>query len=145
VNLSLTNPSPITIEGVQLSAMGQGPGMFGLPGDSSSPSRFVRAAAFTSSLRPIATGAELERAALHVLNNFDIPAGFIRSDDKPANDDHTLWSTIANLKDLRYVLRTYDNPVPVVVELSKVDFSATDPVQIEAPSGDFAELVLKAS
>ncbi len=114
VNLSLTNPSPISIEGVELSAMGQGPGMFGLPGDSSSPARFVRAAAFTSALRPVATGAELETTALHILNNFDIPWGFVREDDDPKNDDHTLWSTIANLNDQRYVLRTYDNPVPQV-------------------------------
>ncbi|CAN5524985.1 choloylglycine hydrolase family protein [soil metagenome] len=145
VNLSTENPSPISIEGVELSIMGQGPGMLGLPGDSSSPARFVRAAAMTASLRPIATGAELERTALHLLNNFDIPWGFIRADDKPEDDDHTLWSTISNLTDRRYVLRTYDNPVPQAITLSEVDFSGPDPVVVAAPQGGFASFVPTAS
>ena len=144
VNLSVQNPSPITIEGVELSKMGQGPGMLGLPGDSSSPARFVRAAAYTAALRPVASGAELETTALHILNNFDIPWGMIREDDDPKNDDHTLWSTISNLSARRYVLRTYDNPVPQVIDLAEVDFSGSAPLQIEAPSGGFAELRLNA-
>ncbi len=139
VNLSVTNPSPITIEDVELTAMGQGPGMNGLPGDASSPSRFVRAAAYAASLRPVATGAELERTALHILNNFDIPFGFIRDNDDPTDDDHTLWSTIANLGDLRYVIRSYDNPVPQAVDLTTVDFTAP-PRQVDLPDGTFATL-----
>lgn len=142
VNLSADNPAPISIDGVELSMMGQGPGMLGLPGDSSSPARFVRAAAMTAALRPVATGAELEKTALHLLNNFDIPWGFIRADDDPTNDDHTLWSTISNLGARRYVLRTYDNPVPQAIELDQVDFSGPSPVTIAAPSGGFATLSL---
>jgi choloylglycine hydrolase len=142
VNLSADNPSPISIDGVELTMMGQGPGMLGLPGDSSSPARFVRAAAMTASLRPVATGAELEMTALHILNNFDIPWGFIRSDDQPENDDHTLWSTVSNLSDGRYVLRTYDNPVPQAIQLDDVDFSGPEPVLVPAPSGGFATLSL---
>jgi choloylglycine hydrolase len=142
VNLSTRNPSPISIDGVELSIMGQGPGMLGLPGDASSPARFVRAAAMTSSLRPVATGAELERTALHILNCFDIPWGFIREGDDPKDDDHTLWSTIANLGDRRYVLRTYDNPVPQAIDLDGVDFSGPDPIEVTPPSGGFARLDL---
>jgi len=142
VNLSVTNPTPITLHGTDLSAMGQGPGMLGLPGDSSSPSRFVRAVAFGASLRPIATGADLETTALHILNNFDIPLGFIREDDNLSNDDHTLWSTISNLKDLRYVVRTYDNPIPHAIDLSKIDFTAAGPVEVEPPTDSFATFAL---
>jgi len=145
VNLSTENPSPISIDGVELSIMGQGPGMLGLPGDSSSPARFVRAAAMTAALRPVPTGDELERTALHLLNNFDIPWGFIRADDKPEDDDHTLWSTISNLTDRRYVLRTYDNPVPQAIELSDVDFSGPGPVTATPPAGGFATFVPTAS
>lgn len=142
VNLSVQNPSPITIEGVELSKMGQGPGMLGLPGDSSSPARFIRAAAYTAALRPVDTGEELEKTALHLLNNFDIPLGLIREDEDPKNDDHTLWSTISNLTDRRYVLRTYENPVPQAIDLKRMDFSGAEPQQVDAPSGGFAELVL---
>lgn len=145
VNLSVENPTPITIEGVELSKMGQGPGMLGLPGDASSPARFVRAAAYTAALRPVDTGEEMERTALHLLNNFDIPWGSIREDGDPTHDDHTLWSTIANLTDRRYVVRTYDNPVPQAIDLSTVDFTGTEPLQVETPQGGFAELRLTVS
>ncbi len=145
LNLSVRNPSSTTIDGVELTPMGQGPGMLGLPGDSGSPSRFVRAAAFTAGLRPVATGAELETTALHILNNFDIPWGFIRADGDPGNDDHTMWSTISNLTDLRYVLRTYDNPVPHVISLADVDFSGSEPLQVPAPTGGFASFVPAAA
>jgi choloylglycine hydrolase len=142
INLSDRNPAAITIDGVELGAMGQGPGMNGLPGDSSSPSRFIRAAAFVASLRPVATGAEMEETALHILNNFDIPLGFIRDNDDPANDDHTLWSSIANLAQLRYIVRTYDNPVPQLIELGLVDFSAPGPRETVLPHNAFAPLAV---
>jgi choloylglycine hydrolase len=142
VSLSDKNPAPISIDGVELSAMGQGPGMNGLPGDSSSPSRFVRAVALTASLRPVADGRELENTALHILNNFDIPAGFIRENDDPARDDHTLWSSIANLSELRYIIRTYDNPIPLLIELANVDFAAPGPRQAPIPPGSFAPVTV---
>ncbi len=141
VSLSVLNPDAVTLSGIELSPMGQGPGMAGLPGDSSSPARFLRATALTASLRPVVSGAELESAALHILNNFDIPLGFIRADEDRANDDHTLWSTIANLTDRRYIIRTYDNPVPQAITLSDVDFSGSDPLQMPPPSGSFAALI----
>jgi choloylglycine hydrolase len=142
VNLSDRNPVATTIDGVELGAMGQGPGMNGLPGDSSSPSRFVRAVAFMASLRPVATGAEMEETALHILNNFDIPLGFIRDNDDPANDDHTLWSSIANLAQLRYIVRTYNNPVPQLIELGHVDFSAPGPRETTLPHNAFTPLAV---
>jgi choloylglycine hydrolase len=142
INLSDRNPAAITIAGVGLSAMGQGPGMNGLPGDSSSPSRFIRAAAFVASLRPVATGEQMEETALHILNNFDIPLGFIRDNGDPANDDHTLWSSIANLAQLRYIVRTYDNPVPQLIELGQVDFSASGPRETTLPQHAFAALAV---
>ena len=143
VNLSTKNSAPIIIDGVELTAMGQGPGMNGLPGDFSSPSRFVRATALAASVRPVATGADMEKTALHILNNFDIPFGFFRDDDDPTNDDHTLWSSIANLGELRYIVRTYDNPIPQLIDLTRVDLSTAGPRETELPGGSFAPLVLQ--
>ncbi len=137
VGLSALNPSTVAVDDERLSTMGQGLGMFGLPGDASSPSRFVRATAYTASLRPVATGEQLERTALHVLDDFDIPQGFVRSGDDPSGDDHTLWSTVTNLSDRRYVLRTYDNPVPQAISLDDIDFTA-GVVQAPLPTGAFA-------
>lgn len=145
IGLSPTNPAARTINGVELAAMGQGAGFFGLPGDSTSPSRFVRATALASSLEPVATGDELEKTALHVLNNFDIPWGAVRADAKPTDDDHTLWSTISNLTEHRYIIRTYDNPVPQAIDLGSLDFTAAEPLTVPAPTGSFATFVPAAS
>jgi choloylglycine hydrolase len=134
LKLDTTNPKPVTIDGVTLSPMGQGGGMTGLPGDSTSPSRFVRAVAYTSTLRPIATGADAEVAALHVLDNFDIPWGMDRENDDRSNDDHTLWSTIANLTDGAYILRTYLDPVPRRIQLADIDFAASPVTTVPLPS-----------
>lgn len=142
ISLSAANPAPTTIDGVELSAMGQGPGMRGLPGDASSPSRFVRATALTATLRPVPTGEEMERTVLHVLNNFDIPQGFVRDGDDAANDDHTLWSSVANLGGRRYVIRSYDNPVPQVIDLGTADFAPGPPRTTPIPAGSFQPLVL---
>ncbi len=137
LGLSAANPAPVTLGSVPLSVLSQGPGMFGLPGDASSPSRFVRAVAYTASLRPVDSGAELELAALHLLNDFDISKGFVRADADPSDDDHTIWSTITNLTERRYVVRTYDNPVPQAIELAEVDFDR-GVTQVPLPTGGFA-------
>jgi choloylglycine hydrolase len=141
LNLGPVNPRDVTIDGVQLSAMGQGAGVTGLPGDSSSPSRFVRAAFYSSALRPVATGAEAEVAALHILNNFDIPGVMVRQSDDPSGDDHTLWSSIADLNDLAYVIHTYPDPVPRRVALADPDFNAEAPKTIKlSTSAQFPKL-----
>lgn len=143
VNLDVLDPEPVTVDGVQLSAMGQGVGMTGLPGDASSPSRFVRAAVYTGTLRPVATGADAEVAALHILDNFDIPWGMVRENVDESKDDHTLWSTIANLTDGAYTIRTYVDPVPRRIALAEVDFGAPAPRTVPLPTGpDFPELPL---
>ncbi len=133
LNLSTLNPNSSTINGVEVKAMWQGAGMQGLPGDWSSPSRFVRTTSYISHLRPIATGKELEKSAFHLLNAFDIPKGLIRGDEQVANDAFTPWSSMSNLTDLRYAIRTYGNSVPHLVDLKNVDFDRSEPVEIPLP------------
>ena len=141
LNLGAASPSGRRVGGVELDPMGQGFGMVGLPGDSSPASRFLRAVALTVTLRPLATAADAELAALHVLNNFDIPFGFVRSpDDDPTHDDHTLWSTIADLTTLAYSVRTYDDPTPRRIALADVDFGGPVPLTIPLPVGGFPAL-----
>ncbi len=137
VNLANVNPIGRVIGRVEVDPMGQGYGMVGLPGDSTPPSRFLRAVALTSQLRPLATGAEAELAALHILNNFDIPLGFVRADADQRHDDHTLWSSIANVTNGAYTIRTCDDPVPRRIALAEVDFTTAQPQTIPLPVGGF--------
>ena len=94
----------------------------------------------TGRLRP--GPPERRETALHILNNFDIPLGFIRDNDDPANDDHTLWLSIANLAQLRYIVRTHGNPVPQLIEVGHVDFSAPGPRETALPHNAFTPLAV---
>ena len=61
--------------GITLQPLGHGSGMLGLPGDFTSPSRFVRATFYQTTAPVWANGFETVVQAFHILNNFDIPIG----------------------------------------------------------------------
>ena len=73
IHLSPNNAPPEMISGEKFSAFGQGTGMWGLPGDFTPPSRFVRAVAFTQAASPADTAEQSVWQAFHLLNQFDLP------------------------------------------------------------------------
>lgn len=93
-------------------------------GDSTSPSRFIRALAYTSTVVPAKDAAENVRLAEHVLRNFDIPRGSIRS---KAGDDAfielTQWSTISDLNNQCFYFSTYDYQSLRMVDLKNTDLN----------------------
>ena len=91
-----------SMDGVDISPFGAGSGMFGLPGDFTPTSRFIRVTAFThSSVKLTSTDFAINQAS-RILNNFDIPKGVVRE----GNGDHsnkfhlnyTQWSVIADIR-----------------------------------------------
>jgi len=140
MTLSPKNPTEIKIEGVALSPLGQGVGLSGLPGDTSPPSRFVRATAFVASLMPIADGPAAEKMVLHVMNNFDIPEGSVRTSDG-SSVERTYWTSVSNLRDLHYVIRSFEDPTPRLIDLASTDFSA-GARQVPLPTDGFVEMSL---
>lgn len=142
--MSAANPAPVEIRGTTIAPLAQGQGFTGLPGDSGSAGRYLRAAAYVMTMRPAATGEQLEHDTLHALNNFDIPAGLMTGVDSAGHeqDDQTTWSSIANLTGLRYIVRLQTNPTPVVVELGDTAFSDGEPRQVELRPGGFAPIVV---
>jgi choloylglycine hydrolase len=126
VNLSVNNAPPIKMAGTQVTGFGQGTGLLGLPGDFTPPSRFVRAVVFSQASTPSLIGEEGVFHVFHIMNQFDIPKGAIRNtqDDK-TTIEHTLWTTVGNLKDKKYYYRTYDHPNVHMVDLMKMDPHAT--------------------
>ena len=120
VNLTATNVPPINLGGVKLAQFGQGSGLRGLPGDFTPPSRFVRAVAFSQSAIPTATAAQAVLQAFHILNNFDIPYGAVREvDNGQMHAEATTWTSAADLKNLRWYFRTYDDQSIHSVDLAK--------------------------
>ena len=114
--------------GEKLTGFGQGTGMWGLPGDFTPPSRFVRAVAFTQTAMPDRHGRAMRAAGVSLLNQFDLPRGAIRAKDNGKTAvEYTNWTTAADMKNLRYYFNTYKSRVIRMVDLNKVDMNAKDP------------------
>jgi choloylglycine hydrolase len=130
----MTNVPPVKLGPVTLQPTGQGSGMLGLPGDFTPPSRFVRAVAFSQSLLPSKTGGDAVLQAFHVLNNFDIPKGAARDEQKDAHGnvsaDYTLWTSAIDLKAKRFHFRTYENSQIRMVDLTKMALDGKDLVTL---------------
>jgi choloylglycine hydrolase len=125
INLTVNNVPPVDIAGIDLSGFGQGSGMLGLPGDFTPPSRFIRAVAFSQSALPVATAHEGVLQAFHILNQFDIPKGAARGKDNGKEvADYTLWTSVSDLKNLRYHFRTFDNSRIRMIDLKKMNLDA---------------------
>jgi choloylglycine hydrolase len=124
VKLTPTNAPPLAIGKAKFGPLGEGSGMLGLPGDYTPPSRFVRAVALSQAANPPRDADDAVNTAFHLLDNFDIVKGVVRAEQsgRIAND-HTQWTSAADLKNHRYFYRTYDDPRIRVVDLSKIDFS----------------------
>ena len=126
-------PGDKEVDGVNFTPFSDGAGMTGLPGDYSSPSRFVRAFFYKKTTIP----AQLESVeaainqASRILNNFDIPKGFAR---QGTPDDYylgyTQWSTIADLKNRRYYWWTEWNRQMQMVDLNKLNFKGKKVIAI---------------
>jgi choloylglycine hydrolase len=127
VNLTVSNVPKIEVGGKELKGLGQGSGMLGLPGDFTPPSRFVRAVAFSKSALPVGTAREGVLQAFHILNQFDIPKGAARGVEQGKEvADYTLWTSAADLKNLRYYFRTYDNSKIRMIDLKSADLDAKE-------------------
>jgi choloylglycine hydrolase len=128
LNTSVYDPKPLTVGAITISPPSTGDGAPGLPGNMSSPARFVRAFLYSHSAPHLATSAETVNQAFHILDNFDIAPGVIRtSADAKAGGgvngiETTEWMTVADLKDRSYYFRTYDNPQERVFDLTHANF-----------------------
>lgn len=145
VNFSLTNVPPVQVGPIKLVPFGQGSGMLGLPGDFTPPSRFVRAVAFSQSLLPSKTGTDAILQAFHILNNFDLPKGALREDEKDSHGnilaDYTVWTSANDLKTKRFYFRTYQNSQIRMVDLTKMNLDAKDITKISMQGDEVVKSV----
>ncbi len=135
VKLSPVNAPPLKVGEQSFAPLGQGSGMLGIPGDPTPPSRFLRALGYTMSVERKPSGPESVRLAEHIVNNFDIPKGWIRLQDKGKGDkgqgdkpkeplEYTQWSTVADLVNRVYYVKTYEDPVLRGIDLKSFDLDA---------------------
>jgi choloylglycine hydrolase len=132
VNLSNIEKPPLIIHGAKFSAPSSGTGLHGMPGDSLSPSRFIRALFLSNSVPATFTNAQMSDAAWHVLGNFDIPPGSVTL---PASNPYgggvggyevTEWTVVANNKDMTYSVKMYKNTNIYQFDFKKFDGNAKE-------------------
>jgi choloylglycine hydrolase len=125
VKISPVNVPPIVVDGVTISSFGQGSGLVGIPGDPTPPSRFIRVLGYVISAKKVPSGDASVRLAEHILNDFDIPLGFVRPDEgTKAPLEFTQWSTIAELTTKHYYVKTYEDQVLRGIDLMSFDLDA---------------------
>ena len=104
-SLTATEPPPPT-ERWSFSCFTRGRGTFGLPGDVTSASRFVRAAFFRRTLTVAKDPIEAKSALFHLLDAVSVLDGAVRT---VHGNDHTQYSSCMDLTDISYAYTTYQN------------------------------------
>ncbi len=137
LSLSPDNPAAITIGGVKFAPFAQGQGFRGIPGDGTSPSRFIRVLTDVRFSPTPADQQDAELQSIRVLHGFDIATGSIM---EPAmggglTQELTMWSIVANLTGNRYLYNTYDDPQWFVIDLAATDFTTSRSVAFSHSGG----------
>jgi choloylglycine hydrolase len=115
---------------VNVTELGQGGGLIGLPGDYTPPSRFVRATVLRHTVTTPKNAAEATQAVAHILNNVDIPVGVAqsRTPDGKLVSDYTQWVAVKDLTNNRLMIADYNNRLNyLTIDLDPV-FAETRPM-----------------
>jgi choloylglycine hydrolase len=125
LNLSTNPNSPMSFDGYNLKPLGGGSGLIGLPGDFTPPSRFVRAAAFTASCRPLETTIDAVFESFRILDNFNIPLGAQVPKEHLPTDivSATQVTSSSDLKNKVYYYHTMWNRQVRKIDLNAIDFA----------------------
>ena len=135
ITLNPNNVAKGNIGKLELQAFGMGNGMWGLPGDFSPPSRFVRAALFSANAIPSENAAEGIDHVFHILNNFDLPRGIARTnEDGTISADFTQMTTARDPQNLRFYYKTYDDQTIRMVDMKKLNLDAKDILKFSTAS-----------
>ncbi len=140
--LTAKNAGSMTIDGVTFEQLGQGSGMYGIPGDFTPPSRFVRAVAFCVTALPAETSFDAVKDVFHVLNNFDIPKGFSREVvDGKIFADYTQLTCARDPQTLKYYYKTYNDQTIREFDLSSFDANSKNILILNTESEQTVENV----
>jgi len=124
VSLRAEDVQSADICGVKVHEISGGSGMHDIPGDFTSPSRFVRAACLKSWASQPGTGQEALVQVMHLLESFFRLDGY---GYEMVNDARasmiTEWETFIDLSHRKLYFRTYGNPDIRLVDFSKCSLS----------------------
>lgn len=140
MNIQPANIDSSDVFGTTTFASSQGSGSLGLPGDGTSPSRFVRAAYYSASHSAPTKAVDGIQEVFHLLNMFDIPIGSAQAVE--GNVHAAEWTLATCARDPKvgdYYWRTYGDQTIRKVSLPALVAKNNHVVRIGAgPStGDF--------
>jgi len=137
LHLSPDPRQPMALGDLNLTPLGAGSGMVGLPGDYTPPSRFVRATALTASARPLKTSTDAVFEAFRILDNFNIPLGATVPRNALPQDitSATQITTAADLTQRKFYYHTMFNREVRMIDLKKIDFGSLKAQIIDDDSG----------
>ena len=120
-------PFPATQWGdLKITPLAGGSGMLGLPGDYTSPSRFVRAAALVQTARATSGGEDTIQEGFRILDSFDLPA--TQSEGASGSAKTTLpagtqYAVLNDTKNRIIYYHTMFNRRVRMVDLKAIDFT----------------------
>lgn len=136
ITLSPRDVPPMKIDGTSLQSFGMGAGMFGLPGDFTPPSRFVRAAAFSATALKAADAKAGIFSGFHILNNFDIPYGAARENvGGTVHADQTIFTTMRDPQNLKIYFKSYEDQTIRMVDMKRFDLDAKEVMRLPSVTG----------
>lgn len=109
---------------LEIAPFSQGSGAFGLPGDFTSPSRFVRATFLKNNITCIDNEAEGITGFFHILSNCSMPSGSILTTDN--HNYKTIYTAAMCLETGTYYYHTYDNRQINSINLFKEDLNSKE-------------------
>lgn len=122
IGLQPEQKTEVHLKDMVMKPFGQGAGAFGLPGDFTPPSRFVRAVFLKACLQDVQTELDGVTAMFHVLANVDIPKGAVKTTQAY---DYTQYTSVMVNSSLNYYYKTYNNQRIRCIQLDNEDFDAT--------------------
>jgi choloylglycine hydrolase len=129
VNLSPQTPKSVKADGMVFTATGQGSGLFGMPGDPSPPSRFVKTAIMLAAATPADDTLTVLNLAEHIINNVDLPIGYVRDTSNGQTlSDYTQWVVFKDLTHKTLYFRTYGDMTLRSISISKINFAKDAPL-----------------
>ncbi len=125
VNLYPGIAKPQEWNGVELSSISAGSAFHGIPGDVTSPSRFVRASFFVATAPQRMTAFDVVLQCFHILNNFDVPIGVEHAMGDVPQDmpSATQWTVVSDVTNRRIYYRTAYNSNIRCIDMHTIDFA----------------------
>lgn len=125
INLKPGTDTPHAFGDIQMSPIGHGSNMLGVPGDMTPPSRFVRVAFYQTAAPVLDTAEQTVDQAFTILEAMTIPIGSQHADKTkvPNIPSATQWTSVTDMTNKKLYYTTMYNPIIRKFDLNNINFA----------------------